>query len=229
MSDAPGLFVSGTDTGVGKTVVSTGLVRAFRARGYDVAGMKPVETGVGPEGPLDALALQRAAGAGDPLEDVCPQRFALPAAPSVAARDEDRELDLEAIRAAFARLCAKHAAVIVEGAGGLLVPLAPRCDTCDLVRALGLPVVLVARSALGTINHCLLSIEALERRGLALAGVVISHATGELSRADRLNLDALREHLGERLIGEVPPLRSGEEASSQHFRLEPLLAQLRLG
>ena len=100
----PGLFVTGTDTEVGKTLVACTLVRALRARGIDVGVMKPVETGVGEGGPLDALALRRAAGAPDPLEAVCPQRFALPAAPTVAAAAEGREVDLRRVDRAFARL-----------------------------------------------------------------------------------------------------------------------------
>ena len=221
-----GFFVTGTDTGVGKTLVSTALVRALRARGIDAAGMKPVETGVGPAGPLDALALREAAGGADPLEDVCPERFALPAAPSVAAEEEGRTVDLGRIRAAFERLRARHACVIAEGAGGLLVPLAPGLDMADLARDLGLPLLVVTRAALGTINHTRLTLEAIAARGLALAGVVISHAGGPLSAADARNLEALRRLLGPRLVGEVPPLARGVPAPADAFALERLLALL---
>jgi dethiobiotin synthetase len=206
---APGFFVSGTDTGVGKTLVACALVAALGRRGIDSAGMKPIETGVGAAGPLDALALQRAAGGVDPLDDVCPQRFELPAAPSVAARAEGRSVDLDAVRAAYARLRARHDCVVVEGAGGLLVPLDERRCMADLAAELDLPLLLVARGALGTINHTLLSVEAAERRGLRLAGVVVS-LQAPLSRADRANLDALRQALGALLVGEVPPLASGQ-------------------
>lgn len=221
-----GFFVTGTDTGVGKTLVSTALVRALRARGIDAAGMKPVETGVGPAGPLDALALREAAGGADPLEDVCPERFALPAAPSVAAEEEGRTVDLGRIRAAFERLRARHVCVIAEGAGGLLVPLAPGLDMADLARDLGLPLLVVTRAALGTINHTRLTLEAIAARGLALAGVVISHAGGPLSAADARNLEALRRLLGPRLVGEVPPLARGVPAPADAFALERLLALL---
>jgi dethiobiotin synthetase len=203
-----GLFVTGTDTGVGKTVTSCALVRLLRGGGIDVGVMKPVETGVGRDGPLDALALREAAGVADPLEDVCPVQLALPAAPTVAAACEDTVVDLDAIRAAYARIAARHRAVVVEGAGGLLVPLAQGASMADLARELGLPVLLVARAALGTINHTLLTLEAIDRRGLALAGVVISHASA-LSDADARNLDALRAALGGRLVGEIPPLPAG--------------------
>jgi dethiobiotin synthetase len=200
-----GLFVTGTDTGVGKTVVACALARALRAAGVDVGVMKPAETGVGAEGPMDALALRAAAGIDDPMEDVCPAQLLLPAAPAVAAEAEGTRVDLGRIREAAARVRARHAFLLVEGAGGLLVPLAPGVSMADLAAELGLPVLLVARGRLGTINHTLLTLEALERRGIALAGVVLSHAE-PLSPADARNLAALRAALGARLVGELPPL-----------------------
>jgi dethiobiotin synthetase len=221
-----GFFVSGTDTGVGKTVVACALVRGLRARGLDVGAMKPVETGVGPEGPLDAIALHEAAGGGDPLEDVCPQRFALPAAPTVAATAEGRAVDLAAVRAAHARLAARHDALVVEGAGGLLVPASDGLRMADLAGELDLPILLVARAALGTINHTLLSLEAIEARGLELAGVVISHCGGPTSGADLANLEALRGSLASLLLGEVPALAPGESPAPEALGLARLLERL---
>ena len=208
MADSParGLFVTGTDTGVGKTVVSCALVRAFRERGVDAGGMKPIETGVGSDGPLDAIALRDAAGANDALEEVCPQRFALPAAPNVAAAAEHRTVDFDAIRAAFERIASRRDFVVVEGAGGLLVPIRGSETMADLARDLDLPLLIVARAALGTINHTQLTLEAAAGRGLPVIGVVISHAGGALRSADAANLATLRESLGGQLVGEVPPL-----------------------
>lgn len=223
---ARGLFVSGTDTGVGKTVVSCALARGLRARGVDLGVMKPVETGVPPEGPEDARALVAAAGVDDPLELVCPVQLALPAAPLVAARAERRRVDLDAIDRAFATLAERHARILVEGAGGLLVPLDERLDMAGLAARLGLPVLLVARAALGTINHTLLSVEACERRGLELIGVVVSHADGTLSPADAENLTLLRERLGARLVGELPPIRPGESATPEDAGLAAVVARL---
>ena len=205
-----GVFVTGTDTGVGKTVVSCALARALRAAGRDVGVLKPAETGVPPEGALDARALREAAGVEDPLEDVCPVQLALPAAPTVSAEAENTRVDLDVIRSAWGRLRKRHEVMIVEGAGGLLVPLADKCTMADFAAELELPVVVVARAALGTINHTLLTLEAIEKRGLPLAGVVISHATGVLTDADAQNLGALRTALGARLAGEIPPLAEGE-------------------
>lgn len=222
----PGCFVTGTDTGAGKTVVSRALLLGLRARGVDVAAMKPIETGVGPAGPLDALALAEAAGGRDPLEDVCPLRFAMPAAPTVAAAAEGRAVDLDRVERAFARLSRRAEFVVVEGAGGLLVPVAERTSMADLALRLGLPAVIVARAALGTINHTLLSVEAAERRGLALVGVVISHAEPAPSAADGANLEALRAALGARLIGEVPTLAGpGDVPAWQSIDLDAVLGR----
>lgn len=171
-----GLFVTGTDTGVGKTHVACGLARALAARGVSVGVLKPVETGVPPgaaAGP-DGLALRAAAGADDPPEVTAPYRFALAASPLAAARAEGREMSLERIRAAFATLAARHAVVLVEGAGGWAVPYAPGVDTAEVAAACGLPVLVVARRALGTVNHTRLTVDAVRRAGLAVAAVVLS-------------------------------------------------------
>ena len=222
MTQTPGLFVTGTDTGVGKTVVACALLAALRARGRDVAAMKPVETGVGPAGPEDALALRRAAGSAEALDEVCPQRFALPAAPSVAAAAEGRRVSLDAILASYRGLRARHECVVVEGAGGLLVPLEPGVDMADLAARMRLPLIVVARGALGTINHTLLTLEAAERRGLRLAGVVVS-SPAPLSDADEANLAALRRALGSRLVGEIPPLPPGQLVPPGAIDIDALL------
>jgi dethiobiotin synthetase len=219
-----GFFVTGTDTGVGKTLVACALVRALGARGIDVGVMKPVETGVGELGPLDALALRRAAGVPDALEAISPQRFALAAAPTVAARAERREVDLEALLAGFQALASRHAMLVVEGAGGLLVPIGKRATFADLAREMALPLLVVARAALGTINHTLLTLEAAAARGLALAGVVISHCDGRLSQAAEANLTELRRALGSRLVGEIPPLAAAALPSERAIDLDALLA-----
>ena len=217
-----GVFVTGTDTGVGKTVVACAIVRALRADGFDVGVMKPCETGVGPDGPLDAIALRDAAGAKDDLALICPQQFAMPAAPTVAASAEGRSVDLDAIRTAYAGVCSAHDFVVSEGAGGLLVPLAKEFTMADFAQELRLPVIIVARAALGTINHTLLTLEAAARRDLDVAGVVISHAGGPLGDSDAANLGSLTASLGARLIGIVPPLAPGAVPSSDAIDLRAL-------
>jgi len=218
-----GLFVTGTDTGVGKTRVACALAAMLRARGVDVGVMKPIETGVGFEGPLDALALRAAAAVSDPLDDVCPQRLSLPAAPSVAGEAEGRAIDLAAIEAAFARVGARHGWVLVEGAGGLLAPIARGFDMAELAARLGLPLLVVARARLGTINHTRLTLEAARARGLRVAGVAVSHADASFPAADARNLDALRAELGELWLGELPHLAAGVAPPAGALDVERLL------
>jgi dethiobiotin synthetase len=203
---AGGVFITGTDTGVGKTVVGCALAEMLRRRRVNVGVMKPIETGVGPQGPLDAISLVESALVEDPLDEVCPQRFALPAAPSVAAACEGRSVDLASIHAAFAKLAPRHERMLVEGAGGLLVPIARDYAMADLARDLGLPLLVVTRASLGTVNHTLLTLEVARHRDLAVAGVVISHGPRAISTADARNLEALRDALGALLVGEIPTL-----------------------
>jgi dethiobiotin synthetase len=198
------VFVSGTDTGCGKTAVACALARSVRAAGKRVRVLKPIETGCEAGVPADALALAEAAADDGPVERLCPYRFALPAAPEVAARAEGAAIELAPIEAAFARACADADLVIVEGAGGLLVPISPRLDMAGLAGHLRLPVVVVARATLGTINHTLLTLEAARARDLRVLGVVVSHACAALSQADRRNLELLIERLPVPLIGELP-------------------------
>jgi len=168
--------VTGTDTGVGKTRVACGLVRALAAGGVSVGVLKPVETGVpaGADMGPDGAALRAAAGADDPPDVVCPYRFPLPASPLAAARAAGAEVSLPRIRAAFDALAARHGTVVVEGAGGWAVPYAPGVDTAQVAAACGLPVVVVARRALGTVNHARLTVDAVRRAGLAVAAVVLN-------------------------------------------------------
>jgi len=172
-----GLFVTATDTGVGKTAVACGVVAGWRARGRDVGAMKPAQSGHAPGEPSDAELLRAAAGGGDPPELVCPYSLREPLAPAVAAREEGVEISLSRILDAARALAARHEAIVVEGAGGLLVPLTERETYADLARALGFPVLVVARAGLGTVNHVSLTVEALRARGLAIAGIVLNRAS----------------------------------------------------
>ena len=198
-----GLFITGTDTGVGKTFVSCDLARGLRAAGVDVGVMKPIETGVPAEGPEDARALRLAAGVDDPLDLICPIRFLLPASPEAAARAEGQTVSLASIHDAFDSLARRHRFMLVEGAGGILVPIDAHTDMADLARRLDLPLLLVARAGLGTVNHTRLTLEAAEARGLEVFGVVISHSAAEEPEGERRNLEGLRERLGERLVLEL--------------------------
>lgn len=222
-----GFFVTGTDTGVGKTVVACALACTLRERGIDVGVMKPIETGVTGAGPLDAIALRAAAGVEDDVQTICPMQFAMPAAPTVAAAAEGRCVDLDLLSHAFAALANRHELMLVEGAGGLLVPTAGDRDMGDLARQFDLAVVVVARMALGTINHTLLTLREIERRGLVLAGVVLCDADGSLSLADRANLDHLRGELGASLLGEIEHFAPGEHPVKDVVNVDALLRVLK--
>jgi dethiobiotin synthetase len=198
-----GIFVTGTDTGVGKTEIACGLLRAWRAAGRDVAAMKPAQSGVGPAEPSDAQRLADAAGTGDPAELVCPYSFAAPLAPAVAARLAGVAIDLQRILGAARELAARHDALLVEGAGGLLVPLTPRETYADLAVALGYPVLVVARTGLGTVNHAALTVEALRARGLAIAGIVLNAASAERDPSEPHNAAEIERLSGVPVLGAI--------------------------
>ena len=172
------LGVTGTDTGVGKTVIAVALVALLRRRGMRVAAMKPVETGVRPGAPTDAALLRAAAGGADPLEDVCPVTYTEPLAPLVAGQRAGRPVDLKALDAAFGRLAAEHDAIIVEGAGGLLVPLTEQTSYAELFARWRLGLVVVAPNRLGAINFVLLTIQAARAAELRIRGVVLNASSG---------------------------------------------------
>ena len=198
MSTAPlaGVFVTGTDTGVGKTTVGCAILRGLRARGRALTPYKPVETAWSSPKGTDAWRLAGASHGVTP-DEVCPVRLRLPASPRRAARDEGVALSLDARLAHALALAARGDPLLVEGAGGLLVPLTATETFADLARALGLPALVVARDALGTINHTLLTVEALQRRGIALVGVALNAASG----VDATALDNAREL--QALLGDV--------------------------
>jgi dethiobiotin synthetase len=199
-----GLFVTATDTGVGKTEVACGLVRGHRARGLDVGAMKPAQSGLEPGAPSDADRLRAAAGGEDPPELVCPYRFGPPLAPAVAARLSGETISLSRILDAARALASRHAALVVEGAGGLLTPLTDRDTFADLAVALGLPVLVVARAGLGTVNHTALTCEALRARRLTVHGVVIDHAFEGEDDSEPYNAAEIERLTGARVLASLP-------------------------
>ncbi|TCZ82434.1 dethiobiotin synthase [Lysobacter sp. N42] len=201
-----GYFLTGTDTGVGKTRVGTAIARGLAARGLDVRVRKPVESGCpdidGMPVPQDAEALRLAAGAREPLERVCRFRLRTPVSPERAAALEGLRFDAEALRDA----CMADAGgdvLLVEGAGGFCSPVAPGALNADLAAALGLPVVLVVADRLGAINHALLTLEAIARRGLHVAALVLSRH-GDAGDAGMDNAADLARWSG-RAVDVLPP------------------------
>ena len=196
-----GFFVTATDTGVGKTFITAALAKALRARGRDVAVFKPVQSGARADDPSGDAAL---------LGADCVYAFAAALAPLVAARAEGRTIELEPILARAGELAREHELLLVEGAGGLLVPLADGLDMAGLAIALGLPLVVVARAGLGTVNHTLLTIEATKARGLEIAGVVLNGKSDE-SSAD--NAALIEAGSGVRVRAQVPWLADPADAA----------------
>ena len=170
-----GFFVSATDTEVGKTAIACGLARLLATRGHDVGVAKPVQSGALATDPGgDAALLREAAGVDDELGEICPYAYAAPLAPLVASRLEGRPVDPKVVLDAVAELARRHDVLLVEGAGGLLVPVGEDWMIADLAGWLGLPLVVVARAGLGTVNHTLLTLEAARARGLEVAAVVLN-------------------------------------------------------
>ena len=194
-----GLFIAGTDTGVGKTLVAVSLVRALAARGLAVAAMKPVAAGAArtPQGPRneDALALAAAATVAAPYERVNPYCLRAPVSPHIAAAQEGVSIDVALIVQRFGELAHHADCVIVEGAGGWLTPIDERQTLADVARALSLPVVLVVGLRLGCLNHALLSARAIEADGLRLAGWIGNAIDPELERTAE-NVATLERRLG---------------------------------
>jgi dethiobiotin synthetase len=171
-----GVFIAGTDTGVGKTVIAAALIRALVRDGLRVAGMKPVAAGADMTAAglrnADALALVAAANVAAPYERVNPYCFAAPIAPHIAARDAGIAIDIELLRQRFAELANEADCVVVEGAGGWLTPISAGASMADVAAALALPVVLVVGLKLGCLNHTFLTVRALAAHGVPLAGWV---------------------------------------------------------
>jgi len=188
---ARGVFVVGTDTGVGKTLIASALVLALKEKGVDVGVMKPLESGaVRFEGaliPRDAYQLKEVAGVDDPLERVNPYCFEAPVAPAEAARRERGEIDLKRIEEAFWAMASRHEVMIVEGVGGLLVPVARGVLLPQLIGTMGLPILLVGRAGLGTINHTLLSLYYCKKEGLKVMGYLLNKTSPEVDPSEEDN------------------------------------------
>jgi len=189
-------FITGTDTGVGKTWFTCWLVRQWRTQGHDAVGLKPIAAG----GREDAELLRAASGDVLTLDAINPVHLREPAAPLIAAREENRTIDFAALNASVFKIATHHSHVAVEGVGGWRVPLGPRYEVRNWARDLGLPVVVVARAGLGTLNHTLLTVESIRAAGVICAGVVLNPgvepADDARSAARRTNGPVLQDLLG---------------------------------
>jgi dethiobiotin synthetase len=203
---ARGVFVAGTDTGVGKTLIACALLHGLAARGLRVAGMKPVAAGAALRRGVwhneDVEQLQAAGNVNVPADWINPYCFAPPVAPHLAAREAGVSIRMAAIARSHSRLAALTDMVVVEGVGGLLVPLGPRLSAVDIPLRLDLPVLVVVGLRLGCLNHALLTVEAARARGLRLAGWIANGIDPAMARF-RQNIDSLERRIPAPLLGIV--------------------------
>jgi dethiobiotin synthetase len=232
-----GLFITGTDTAVGKTLVVCGLASLLREMGFKVGVMKPAETGCeqrdGNPFPQDAFYLKRASGCAEPLEKICPYRLRDSLAPSVAAEREGIKIDVSLISDVYNEIASAHDITLVEGAGGLLVPLLPHYTYADLAGLLKMPVIVVAANRLGMINHLILTLEHAACRGLRVLGYVLNQPESPPSLAAETNGAALLSLTAVARLGTIPYVESLEAKRSslsdlfeQQLDLRPLAAVL---
>ncbi|MBV9079669.1 MAG: dethiobiotin synthase [Elusimicrobia bacterium] len=201
-----GVFVTGTDTDCGKTLIAGGIARALLHKGFNVGVMKPIGTAgtLRPEGRSryisdDAFHLRQAAATSDSLDLINPVCYKARLAPWPAARLEKKSVDIDRVVWAYRELVRRHDFMVVEGAGGLMVPIKRDFYMMDLISKLKLAAVVVARPELGTLNHTLLTVAALKREGIPLAGVIINNWVGK-SWAERTNPQVLRKILDRNVL-----------------------------
>ena len=211
-----GVFVTGTDTEVGKTIISAHLVRLLRQQDQSVIGMKPIASGCEQTDDglrnEDALALMAQSNVDIAYEQINPYAFAPAIAPHIAAKQVDVTIDIDQIVTGYQALSKRAEQVVVEGAGGWLVPLNDQASMADLAEALALPVVLVVAVRLGCINHALLTVEAIQQRGLSLCGWV-ANQVDDCDEADEI-IESLRARISAPCLGVVPHLQDGESITT---------------
>jgi dethiobiotin synthetase len=207
-----GLFITATDTGAGKTFVTAMIARALLAQGHIVRVCKPVATGAewidGRWLSEDTRILADATGDKE-YDKITPWAFPTPAAPPVAARMAGVQLRLDELVAAVRRRATPGTVVLVEGIGGLLCPLTDRETVADMAAELGLPLLVVARRSLGTLNHTLLTLEAAQVRRLRVAGVVVCETDPVTGPAEETNVEELRRRIGVPLLAVIPHRKEG--------------------
>ena len=236
---ARGFFITGTDTGVGKTVITAALIHAIRLLGLKVCGMKPIETGcLKPKSkvqssklkvkeevliPPDGMFLKKMADMDDPIDLITPIRLENPLAPLPASEIEDIPVDIKKIRKSYAELSEKYEVVVVEGVGGLLVPIKRNYFVLDLARDLGLPIIVVSRPGLGTINHTMLTVNYAIKEGLTVAGIIINYSLPpEGTPAEKTNPEVIKQISPVPIIGIFPYLEDVERTAIEKAAVKNL-------
>jgi dethiobiotin synthetase len=207
-----GVFITGTDTGVGKTFVTAGLVSLLIKEGLDVGVMKPIETGCPKRNsrlvPRDATLLKVVSGSEDALSLINPYRFSKPLAPLIAAEIDRKKIKIRKISSAYKKLREKHDIIFVEGAGGLLVPLTGKLTNLDLILGLNLPIIVVVGSKLGAVNHTLLTLNWARENGVKILGLLINHPnpnpSSRKSLVEKTNPGLIKSFAEVPVLGNVP-------------------------
>ncbi|MEK6589104.1 MAG: dethiobiotin synthase, partial [Nitrospinota bacterium] len=204
-----GIFITGTDTGVGKTVVSAGLALSLKHKGLDVGVMKPIQSG----GREDMEFLIKASGVKDEIELINPCYFKKPLAPLTASEIEGIRIDITTIKNAFEELCKRHEIVIIEGIGGILVPLNEDYFVSDLILELNIPAIIVSSPGLGTINHTILTIRHAKEIGIEIAGIIFNKSKRVVrqvhhSLAEKTNPSIIERLSGIPILGTLPHISS---------------------
>ena len=211
-----GFFITGTDTGVGKTIISGALIKVLSHLGLKTGAMKPVESGCVREGeillPSDGMYLKQMAQMQEPVTQVSPCCFEAPLAPLAASEFEKKGVSVIAIKKAFYNLYTNYDAVVVEGIGGLMVPLKTDYFLVDLAKEIGLPLIIVAKPGLGSINHIMLTVNYALKEGLQVAGIILNYSLPpENSLAEETNPQLLKQICPLPLIGIFPYLKNRDE------------------
>jgi len=235
---AKGFFVTGTDTGVGKTIISAGLICFLNNLGYRTGAMKPVESGCRIQRftglkttsadiliPNDGMFLKKIANMQEPVDIITPIRFREPLAPFTASKIEGKPINIGKIKDAFSRLSKKYELLIVEGIGGLLVPIKKNYYVLDLAKDIGLPLIVVARPSLGTLNHTMLTVNYAIKEGLRVAGIIMNYnKPPENTIAEKTNSDILKKISPVPIIGIFPYLKNKKNKAIEKTVLKILNA-----
>jgi dethiobiotin synthetase len=227
-----GFFITGTDTGVGKTVIASAVIRIVHSLGIRVCAMKPIESGCGRQGdmlvPYDGTLLKQAAHMEDPARIVSPVCFESPLSPLAASELEGKQISIDEIKKAYYTLYKSYEAIVVEGVGGIMVPIRKDYYVVDLAKELGLPLLIVTKPGLGTINHTMLTVNYALEAGLDVAGVIINYSRPpENNLAEKTNPATLRTICPVPVIGTFPYLKGMgedvlEKTALRNFDLEIL-------
>lgn len=228
-----GFFITGTDTGVGKTVITGAIIKAMRSRGIDACAMKPIETGCLRVGnilyPSDGMFLKGIAVMDDDIKHITPYCFEKPVAPFVASEMEGTGIDIDVIGNEFKYLMKKYGSVVVEGIGGILVPIKKDYFVIDLIKQLEQPLIVVSKPSLGTINHTLLTIDYALKKGIKVAGIIINFSRPQdNSTAEQTNKAVLQQISPVPVIGTFPHIeniecKALESAALKFLDIEALL------